>query len=116
MIVEVRIYTTKPGLRQRFIMLFETRIGPLQRSLGMGVAGPWIDAEHPARFVWLRSFPSMLERETMKRLLYEGAEWTGELEAMAMPMLADFVSILVEMDLDELANFKPANHKGAVDG
>ncbi len=97
MIVEVRTYTTKAGLRQRFIVLFETRTKPLQQSLGIGVAGPWIDQEHPDRFLWLRTFPSLDERERMKRALYDGAEWTGELEQLMMPMLADFTSIQVEM-------------------
>ena len=109
MIVEIRTYTTKPGLRQRFLDLFETRTRPLQLSIGMGIIGPWIDQEHPDRFVWLRTFPSMDERERMKRELYEGAEWTGELEALMMPMLEDFTSVLTEIEggTDQLANLSP---------
>lgn len=98
MIVEFRTYTTWPGLRQRFLDLFETRTRPLQESLGIRVIGPWLDLEHDDRFVWLRSFPSMAGRKRMKAALYEGTEWTGELEAIMMPMLADFISTLVEMD------------------
>jgi hypothetical protein len=102
-IVEVRTYTIVAGLRQRFLRLFETRTRPLQLSLGIQVFGPWLDIENPDRFVWLRAFPSLEERERMKRVLYEGAEWTGELEAVMMPMLAEFTSILIEMDGDALA-------------
>jgi len=98
MIVEVRTYTIKPGLRQRFIHLWEKRTRPLQQSLGMGVVGPYLDLENPDRFVWLRTFPSMEERERMKRTLYESDEWTGELEAMIMPMLEEFTSVLTEID------------------
>ena len=104
MIVEVRTYTIKAGLRQRFIELWERRTKPLQLSLGMGVIGPWLDLEDPDRFVWLRSFPSMEERERMKRALYESDEWTGELEAIIMPMLENFTSILAVVDEDELPN------------
>ncbi len=107
MIVEVRTYTTKAGLRQRFLELFETRTVPLQQSLGIEVAGPWPDLEHPDRFVWLRAFPSMGERERMKQLLYDGPEWTGELEAVMMPMLADFTSTLVEMSAGEWSRLRP---------
>lgn len=110
MIVEVRTYTIKAGRRQRFIDLWETRTRPLQQSLGMGVIGPWVDFENPDRFVWLRSFPSMDERERMKRALYDGAEWTGELEAIIMPMLAEFTSVLVEMDEDIWARLAPAGN------
>ena len=97
MIVEVRTYTIVPGLRQQFLHLFETRTRPLQRSLGIQVFGPWLNIEDPDRFVWLRAFPSWDERERMKRALYEGPEWTGELEAVMMPMLAEFTSIQIEM-------------------
>jgi len=102
MIVEVRTYTIKPGLRQRFIDLWNARTKPLQLSLGMGVIGPWLDLEDPDRFVWLRTFPSMEERERMKRALYESDEWTGELEPRIMPMLEEFTSILVTTDDQEL--------------
>ena len=98
MIVEVRTYTIKPELRQRFIDLWEARTKPLQLSLGMGVIGPYLDLENPDRFVWLRTFPSMEERERMKRALYESDEWTGELEVMIMPMLEEFTSVLTEID------------------
>lgn len=108
MIVEVRTYTIATGLRQRFLDLFETRTRPLQLSLGIKVIGPWLDVENPDRFVWLRAFPSWEERERMKRALYEGAEWTRELEAVMMPMLADFTSIQIEMDGDALANLASA--------
>jgi hypothetical protein len=104
-IVEVRTYTIVAGLRQRFLDLFETRTRPLQQSLGIQVFGPWLDIENPDRFVWLRAFPSLEERERMKHALYEGAEWTGELEALMMPMLTEFTSILVEMDGEAVADF-----------
>ena len=97
MIVEVRTYTIVAGLRQRFLDLFESRTRPLQVSLGMQILGPWLDVENPDRFVWLRAFPSWEERERMKLALYEGPEWTGELEAVMMPMLADYASIQIEM-------------------
>lgn len=113
MIVEVRTYTIVPGFRQRFLYLFETRTRPLQESLGIGVIGPWLDVENRDRFVWLRSFPSWQERERMKEALYEGPEWTGELEAIMMPLLADYSSIQVEMDADELARFQPSNRWGS---
>ena len=103
MIVEVRTYTIASGLRQQFLDLFEARTRPLQRSFGIQVFGPWLDIEHPDRFVWLRAFPSWEERERMKVALYEGPEWTGELEAVMMPMLAEFSSVQIEMTNDEVA-------------
>jgi hypothetical protein len=47
MIVEVREYTIKPGLRAKFIEFFETRAVPAQREIGMEIMGPLLDIENP---------------------------------------------------------------------
>lgn len=96
MIVEVRSYRIKPGHREEFIRLFETRAIPALRSHGMKIAGPLIDLENPNKFVWLRSFPSLEERERMKNDFYEGELWKKELEKIAMPLLESYDVILCE--------------------
>src|SRR6185369_6972162 len=72
MIVEVRSYRIKPGKRDEFIRLFEARAIEAQRSYGMKVTGPFLDVENPNKFVFLRSFPSLEERERMKDAFYGG--------------------------------------------
>jgi NIPSNAP protein len=96
MIVEVRKYTIKPGLRAKFIEFFETRSGPALRDVGMGILGPLVDLENPDVFVFLRGFPSLEDRERMKTEFYEGDLWTGELESIAMPMLERYEVIVTE--------------------
>jgi NIPSNAP len=96
MIVEVRSYRIKPGRRAEFIHLFETRAVPALRSHGMKVLGPLLDVENPNKFVWLRSFPSLEERDRMKEAFYEGELWKNELESIAMPMLDSYDVILCE--------------------
>ena len=85
MIVEIRTYRTKPGRRADFVDLFEKRAGPTQVSLGMKLIGPLLDLENPDAFVWLRSFPSLEERDRLKEAFYEGALWKNELEVLVMP-------------------------------
>ena len=96
MIVEVRSYRIKPGRREEFIKLFETRAIPALRSHGMKLIGPLIDLENPNKLVWLRSFPSLEERDRMKDAFYEGECWKNELEAIAMPMIDSYDVILCE--------------------
>jgi hypothetical protein len=96
MIVEVRSYRIKPGRRAEFIKLFETRAIPALRSYGMTILGPLLDVENPNKFVWLRSFPSLEERERMRNAFYGGELWKKELEAIAMPMLESYDVILCE--------------------
>lgn len=96
MIVEVRSYRIKPGHRAEFIELFEKRAISALRSYGMQVLGPLLDVENPNKFVWLRSFPSLEERERMRNDFYGGDLWKNELEAIAMPMLDSYDVILCE--------------------
>lgn len=94
MIVEVRTYRIKQGMRDRFLDFFQRQTVPLQQSNGMSIMGPFVDLEDPDVFVWLRGFPSLEERDRMKDALYEGEEWKNGLEAIAMSMLDSFTSTL----------------------
>jgi heme-degrading monooxygenase HmoA len=96
MIVEVRSYRIKPGRREEFIQFFETRSVPALRSHGMRVVGPFLDLENPNKFVWLRVFPSLEDRERMRTAFYEGELWKNELESIAMSMLESYDVILCE--------------------
>ncbi len=96
MIVEVRSYRIKPGHRDDFIKLFETRAIPALRSYGMTILGPLIDVENPNKFVFLRGFPSLEERDRMKDAFYGGELWKKELEPIAMSLLESYDVILCE--------------------
>jgi hypothetical protein len=103
MIVEVRTYKVKPGLRDRFLDFFRRDAVPLQRSLGIHVLGPFLDLEDPDVFIWMRAFPSLEERDRMKSALYDGAKWQDELRAIALPML-DSYSVALAATAPEFAN------------
>jgi NIPSNAP len=96
MIVEVRSYRIRPGKRDEFIKLFEERAIPAQRKYGMKIVGPFLDVENPNKFVFLRSFPSLEEREQIREAFYGGELWKNELEALAMPLLESYDVILCE--------------------
>lgn len=96
MIVEVRSYRIKPGRRDDFIKLFESRAIPALREYGMKVVGLMLDVENPNKFVFLRSFPSLEERDRMKDAFYGGELWKNELEGLAMPLLDSYDVILCE--------------------
>lgn len=96
MIVEVRSYRIKPGRREEFVEFFETRAVPAQRAHGMKILGPLLDLENPNKFVFLRAFPSLDERDRMKDDFYESDVWKNELESIAMPMLDSYDVILCE--------------------
>ena len=96
MIVEVRSYRIKPGKRAEFVKLFETRAVPALRKYGMKIVGPLLDVENPNKFVFLRSFPSIEDRERLKDEFYSSEIWKNELEPFAMPLLDSYDVILCE--------------------
>ena len=96
MIVEVRSYRIKPGKRAEFIKMFETRSVPVLREYGMKIVGPLLDVENPNKFVFLRSFPSIEDREPMKEAFYSSDIWKNELESILMPMIDSYDVILCE--------------------
>ena len=96
MIVEVRRYRIKPGQRDEFIRLFETRLAPAQLAHGMKILGPLIDVENPNAFIFLRAFGSLEAREELKTTFYEGELWKNELEPIAMPMIDSYDVHLTE--------------------
>src|ERR1700739_2722200 len=87
MIVEVRRYRIKPGRRDEFIRFFESQSIPALRAYGMKVLGPLVDVENPNAFVFLRGFPSLEARDSMKEAFYGSELWKKEMEGIAMPMI-----------------------------
>ena len=96
MIVEVRRYRIKPGKRDEFIKFFETRSIPALRDYGMRVLGPLVDVENPNAFVFLRAFPSLAARDSMKDAFYGSDLWKNEMESIAMPMIDSYDVVLTE--------------------
>src|SRR5687767_3640386 len=113
MIVEVRSYRIKPGKREEFIKLFETRAVPALRKYGMKIVGPLLDVEDPNKFAGLRSSPSLEERERMKGAFYGGDIWKNEWEPIAMPLLDSSDVILGEASSGCVFDWEPT--EGAAD-
>jgi hypothetical protein len=100
-IVEMRTYRTKPGLRSRFLEIFKTRSMPAHAEIGMTIVGPFLSVDDPDTFFFMRAFPNPASREPMKAAFYEGELWKRELESVLMPMLDQYDVVVVD-DEDEL--------------
>lgn len=96
MIVEMRTYRTKPGMRASFLEIFKAKSKPAHAELGMPIVGPFLSAEDPNVFFFMRGFPDLASREPMKAKFYEGDLWKAELEAVLMPMLEKYDVVVVD--------------------
>ena len=96
MIIEMRTYKTKPGMRSKFIETFLAKSIPAHAVIGMKILGPFLSVEDPDTFFFMRGFPDLASREPMKAKFYEGELWKRELENVLMPMLDKYNVVLVE--------------------
>ena len=95
MVVEMRTYKLKPGMRDRFLEVFRARSMPAHAEIGMKILGPFLSIDDPDSFFFMRGFPDLASREPMKARFYEGELWKGELEAVLMPMIEKYDVALV---------------------
>jgi hypothetical protein len=96
MIIEMRTYTTKPGMRSRFIEIFVSKSVPAHHEIGMKILGPFLSVDDPDTFFFMRGFPDLESREPMKARFYEGNLWKHELESVLLPILEKYDVTLVE--------------------
>jgi len=96
MIIEMRTYRTKPGMRAEFLRIFRSKSVPAHLDIGMKILGPFLSVEDPDTFFFMRGFPDLASREPMKARFYEGELWKEELEHVLMPMLEKYDVVLVD--------------------
>jgi hypothetical protein len=96
MIIEMRTYRIKPGGRAKFIEIFNAKVAPEHKKLGIPVLGPFPSVEDEDVFFWMRGFPDLASRERLKNAFYEGKLWKSELEGVLLPMLEKYDVALVE--------------------
>ena len=117
MIVEMRTYKTKPGMRSRFIEIFLSKSVPAHHEIGMKILGPFLAVDDPDTFFFMRGFPDLASRDPMKAQFYEGELWKQELEQVLLPMLEKYDVALVE-DAEGLIRWDDsrADLRACVDG
>jgi NIPSNAP len=95
-IIEMRTYKTKPGMRSRFLEIFRSKSIPAHAEIGMKILGPFLSVEDANTFFFMRGFPDPASREPMKAQFYEGELWKRELESVLLPMLENYEVVVVE--------------------
>jgi len=105
MIIEMRTYKTKPGMRSRFLEIFRSKSIPEHAEIGMKILGPFLSVEDADTFFFMRGFPDMASREPMKAKFYEGGLWNNGLENVLMPMLEKYDVVVVD-DADHLVHWR----------
>jgi hypothetical protein len=95
-IIEMRTYRTKPGMREEFLRIFGSKSVPAHLEIGMKILGPFLSVDDPDTFFFMRGFPDLASRDPMKAQFYDGELWKTELEHVLLPMLEKYDVVLVE--------------------
>lgn len=111
-ILELRQYTIYPGKRDALIALFEESFIESQEATGITLVAQFRDINNPNRFVWIRGFAGMAERERALNAFYSGSVWRSHRDA-ANAMLFDNDDVLLLHPAAESAGFALSGLKRA---
>ena len=97
MIVELRTYKIKHGMRAKFIDLMNAKLIPEHKKIGMKVAGPFASVDNKDVLFWMRGSPDAASLTAMTGKFYGGELWQRELSDAIMPILEKYDVVTVEM-------------------
>ena len=100
-VVELRVYTLKPGTRDAFHRRFTDEIKPMLARFGIAVvtAGPSLHDDRS--FTLVRAFPSLAEREAQLDRFYGSEEWRTRHEGPVMAMIEQYGTCVLKAALAE---------------
>ncbi len=95
-IIEMRTYRAKQGMRDEFLRIFRSKMVPPHVESGMKILGPFLSIDDPDTFFFMRGFPDRSSHEPMKARFHDGDLWTNELKHLLVPMLDNYDVVVVE--------------------
>jgi hypothetical protein len=97
MIIEMRTYNIKPGLRAEVLNTFEAKVRPEHEKIGMKILGPFLSIEDDDTIFWMRSFRDRETRERMRNEFYDGQLFQQDLKQNHAPMIEKDNVVVVEV-------------------
>jgi hypothetical protein len=109
MILEVRFFDVRPGMRDEFDQVSRKGTIPLMRRLGIDVVafGPMLNDD--AGWCLIRSFASEEDRVTRSGAMYETAEWKERFDAVVPPMIASYRTAVLPATESSVAAVRAAH-------
>jgi NIPSNAP protein len=79
MFFELRQYTMRPGMREKWVKCMEEEIIPFQVKMGMVILGSFVGEEDENTYVWIRRFENEQERKRLYDAVYQSDYWKNEI-------------------------------------
>lgn len=96
MLLELRVYTLKPGTRPAFQQRFEEQILPMLQRFGVKVVAAAPSLHDADSFCLVRAFPSIEERERQLERFYGSEEWVSRHDEAVMAMIDHYNTCVVD--------------------
>lgn len=95
-ILELRVYTLRPGIREAFRRRFVDEIGPMLERFGITVVAALPSLHDQRSFTLIRAFPSIAEREEQLARFYGSDEWRTRHEESVMEMIEQYCTCVID--------------------
>src|SRR5262245_23569143 len=96
MIIEMRTYRTKPGMRDEFLRIFRSKMIPAHAESGISILGPFPSIDDSNTLFFMSGFPDRHSHEPIKARFRDGEPWTNELKHLVLAMLDNYDVVVVE--------------------
>ena len=95
-VIELRVYTLKPGTRDAFQRRFADEIAPMLERSGITVVTAQPSLHDERSFTLVRFFPSLADREAQLARFYGSEEWLTRHDETVMGMIEQYDTCVVE--------------------
>jgi hypothetical protein len=102
-IIELRVYTLKPGTREAFRRRFDEEVGPMLQRFGITVIAALPSLHDDRSFTLIRAFLSLAEREAQLVRFYDSEEWLTRHDEAVMAMIDQYDTCVIDADALDLA-------------
>ena len=105
-VVEIRVYTLKPGVRDRFHRLFLEQALPMLRRWNVDVVAYGPSLHDDDSYVLMRAFPSVEVRERSEDAFYGSQEWKSGPREAILAAIETYSTVVVRVDDDTVQGLR----------
>ena len=115
MIIEVRSYKLKPGMRPRLHALFVERALPMLHRWDVDVVAHGPSQHDDSSYYLMRAYRDLAHRQESQDAFYGSDEWRNGPRAQILECIGDYTDVVISVDDAGLAALRSALSQKLVD-
>ena len=96
--VEIRSYSLKPGMRDRFHRLFLEQAYPMLKRWKVDVVAYGLSLHNEDSYYLMRRYDSLAQREETENAFYSSDEWKQGPREAIIALIEHYTEIVLELD------------------